>query len=343
MGGTGAMGIYLIPLLKECGYEVHVTTRSHIECSQEANVKWIVGNAKEITFLNSILQSDYDAIVDFMIYSTKAFRERINLLLSRTKQYVFIYSYRVFAGSQTPLTERSPRLLDISADETFLATDTYSLAKARQEDILKLENKNNWTIVRPSITYSKNRLQLGNLETNIIMSRGLQGLPVLFPEEMLNKQTTMTWAGDVAKLIMSLIGKNQALSNDFNVVTNETKTWAEVYDIYKDEIGLKLNIIPLEKYMAISKDKYQIKYVRMFDRVMDNTKILTATNLKADSFIELEVGLRKEIKAFINNPVIKSPNYSLNGRFDRISGTRISLEHATVKEKLKYLKNFLLT
>jgi len=342
MGGTGAMGVYLVPFLEDLGYEVHVTTRSNIQRTQCSNIKWIIGNAKEIDFLNSLLKSNYDVIVDFMKYSTKEFEDRVDLLLNATNQYVFLSTYRVFADSQTPLTESSPRLLDVSKDKVFLTTDEYSLAKARQEDILMFSGKSNWTIVRPSITYSTNRFQLGTLEANVIMHRGLQGLPIIFSEEMLAKQTTMTWAGDAAKFIALLIGNDQALLNDFNVVTNETRTWAEVYNIYKDEIGLKLNVVSLKKYINITEKEYQIKYDRMFDRIMDNTKILVTTGVRPDSLVGLQIGLRKEIQNFLKKPIIKNHNYSLNGRIDRITGTRISLKGSNVKDKLKYVKSFLL-
>lgn len=340
MGGTGAMGIYLVPFLRDLEYEVHVTTRSNVQQSQHSNVKWIVGNAKKMDFLKSLLSSNYDAIVDFMVYSTEEFRERVDVLLNRTKQYVFISSYRVFADLESPLIESSPRLLDVSKDTPFLSTDEYSLAKARQEDILRFGNGRNWTIVRPSITYSTNRFQFGTLEANVIMQRGLQGLPIIFPEEMLTKQTTMTWAGDAAKFIALLIGNSQALSNDFNTVSSETKTWEEVYKVYESEIGLELKIISLDKYVDIVGGEYQIKYDRMFDRIMDNTKILFATGLEAKSLVKLEAGLKKEIQKFLKNPIIKVHNYSLNGRIDRVTGTRISLSDSSAKERLKYFKNF---
>ena len=340
MGGTGAMGIYLVPFLEDMGYEVHVTTRFDAQRTKSKNTKWIVGNAKEMNFLNNVLQINYDMIVDFMVYSTEEFRERVDLLLNRTGQYVFLSTYRVFADSESPLVEASPHLLYTSKDKHFLMTDEYSLAKARQEDILRANNRNNWTIVRPSITYSTTRFQFGTLEANVVMQRGLQGLPIIFPEEILSKRTTMTWAGDAAKFIALLIGNDQALSNDFNVVTNEAKTWAEVYKIYEDEIGLKLSLISLEGYIDVIGGEYQIKYDRMFDRVMDNTKVLATTGVNASSLVRLDVGLRKEIQNFIKNPSLKNPNYGLNGKIDRITGSRVSLKDAKIIDKLRYLKHF---
>lgn len=50
-------------------------------------------------------------------------------------------SSRVYADSQTPITENSPRLLDVYKEEEYLKTDEYALSKARQEDILHRSGK----------------------------------------------------------------------------------------------------------------------------------------------------------------------------------------------------------
>lgn len=49
-------------------------------------------------------------------------------------------------------------------DEDYIKTDEYALQKARQENILLGSKYKNWTIIRPYITYNKERLQLGVLE-----------------------------------------------------------------------------------------------------------------------------------------------------------------------------------
>jgi hypothetical protein len=110
-----------------------------------------------------------------MIYTTQSFKERVNFLLDATSQYVFFSSSRVYADSEIPITEDSSRLLDVSQDKKFLSTDEYSLAKARQENILRKSKRKNWTIIRPYITYSENRLQLGILEKEEWLYRALQG------------------------------------------------------------------------------------------------------------------------------------------------------------------------
>lgn len=163
LGGTGAMGAPLSKLLVASGNNVYVTSRSaHKSCER---LHYLQGNAKDEIFLKACLsRMHYDAIVDFMSYSTNQFDRRARLLLQSTKQYIFISSARIFAESKVPLTENSPRLLETVQDLEYKKTDEYALAKARQEDILYQSGFSNYTIVRPSVTYNTYRLQLGALE-----------------------------------------------------------------------------------------------------------------------------------------------------------------------------------
>ena len=143
------------------------------------NISYFQADAKDCDTLRAILRNNYDAIVDFLLYSTIQFLDRYRILLSNTNHYIYLSSYRVFAGSDTPINEDSAQLLDISDNKRFLATDDYALAKARQEDILENSRFRNWTIVRPAITYSKLRYQLVTLEANTVVARAFKKRPVV--------------------------------------------------------------------------------------------------------------------------------------------------------------------
>ncbi len=139
------MGRYVTELLVENGHRVSVTTRNS-EHSEKNNIQYLVGDAHDLEFLKPILDKGWDAIVDFMVYNTETFRDRVEILLKSTTQYVFISSARVYADSEI-ITENSPRLLDVCKDEEYLSTDEYALTKARQENVLFGSKNNNWTII----------------------------------------------------------------------------------------------------------------------------------------------------------------------------------------------------
>ena len=177
-----------------------------------------------------------------MVYTTAGFKERVNYLLDATTQYVFLSSARVYADSEQPITETSPRLLDISQDEEFLSTDEYSLSKARQEDILRNSGRNNWTIIRPYITYSENRLQLGVLEKEEWLYRAIHGRTIVFSIDINTKLTTLTYGLDVAKGITAIIGKPNTLGGIFHITLEESITWSEnfkdLFRCYREKFGI---------------------------------------------------------------------------------------------------------
>lgn len=301
LGGTGAMGVYLVPRLASMGYRVTVVSLDDVK-SDDPRVTYIKGNAKDIGYLKELLEERFDAIVDFMIYGTEEFRQKLDILLGNTGHYIFLASYRVYSGG-CPVTEETPRLLDVSTDKAFLATEEheYSLYKAREEDVLRNSKYGNWTIVRPAITFSKRRFQLVTLEANVVVARALKGLPVVIPEEALPVPATMNWAGDVAKMFTGVLLNPAAYRESFTFATAEHHTWGEIAGYYHEIIGLEYVTASVDDYVKIlggsDGSRYQLIYDRLFPRIIDNSKILRVAGLKQSELMPLRRGLEMELTA----------------------------------------------
>lgn len=338
LGGTGVIGQYVAQSCLKLGYEVTITSRSSRRTFQ-VGLKYLDGNALDFDWLRvQISNYRFDAIVDFMVYRTKDFRDRISFILDNTTQYIFLSSYRVFSDTGIePINERSPLLLDTCDDGNYLRTDEYALSKARQEYILRGCAKNNWTIVRPSITYGAGRFQLGNLEANLLLPRAKQGLPVVLPKEMMPLYTTMTWAGDVGRVIASLLFCGRALNDDFNVTASESYTWRDVSALYANIIGLVVREVSLVDYERLGLSPFQLKYDRLVNRVCNNDKSLSVTGIQASSFMSLEDGLQYELNQL--NIMSSSSFTRIHGCMDRILG--ISRLWPAIKQlKFGYLIGF---
>ncbi len=343
LGGTGAMGISLVGILADKGFDVFVTSRQE-RISERKEVTFIKGNAKEIPFIKSLLESQsYDVVVDFMSYNTEEFKERVDLFLRSTKQYVFISSARVYAPSEEVLTENSPRLLDVCDDEEYLRTDEYALSKARQEDILRSKEKKNYTIVRPSLTYNKNRLQLAISEKEEWLYRALHGKSIVLPSDMMKVFTPMTFGGDVAKGIASIAGNESALGETFHIASPEARTWGEVLDIYQsvfeEKMGKKMKVIFVPSALETGKllgRYYQIKYARFVSRRFSSSKIEKLST--GMSFTPPEEGLRQALKDFLDKPDFRGFSVRSYAWFDKVSHEATSLkEIASFKQRVKYL------
>lgn len=343
LGGTGAMGVDLVRILAERGESVTVTSRLERK-SEFDNVKYVKGDAHDVAFLQSVFVEKFDAIVDFMVYNTEEFRARRDMLLESAKQYLFLSSSRVYADSKTPITEDSPRLLDVTTDSEYLKTDEYALTKARQENLLRESGKQNWTIIRPYITYSNQRLQLGVYEKEIWLYRALHDKTIVFPKGIAEKYTTMTLGADVAMGISKLIGNEKAMGETFHITTDKSIKWEDVLAVYKKafkdatgkEIKIQYTDDPKPIYEAMG-NKYQVIYDRLFDRRFDNSKFLRAVG--GYDFVEPEVGLERCLREFLMKPNFRviSWSWKSNALMDKISHERTPLRaFYGWKSKAKY-------
>lgn len=339
MGGTGAIGGHVASMGAARGWEVYVTSRGRD--GNEGSIRYIRGNALNMEFIESVLSQRWNAIVDFMIYSTGEFQSRLERLLDATDQYLFPSSARVYADSRFPIREDSPRLLDVSKDEGYLSTDEYALAKARQEDLLKESSRNNWTIVRPYITYARERLQLGVLEKEAWLYRALKGRTIVFSQDIADHVTTMTHGRDVAKGILSLIGNREAFGETYHITTDKSYTWNEILEIYlgtlEEKMGKRPNIlmVSLEQFNMCHPAYYQTKYDRLYDRRFDTQKI--ARYVHVANFEDVNTGLKRELEAFLDAPCFKSISWRYEAMKDRLTGERTPLNTIPgVKNKVRY-------
>jgi len=210
LGGTGAMGSYLVPKLVEDAHTVDVVSMDDVT-SDKPNLRYIKANAMDKAFLSELLSNHYDGIVDFMIYNTKSFPEYCPLFLENTDHYIYLSTYRVFADEEHPIRESSPQLLNVSKDELLLNSDDYCIHKARGEKFLRESKYRNWTIIRPAITYSHKRCQLITYERCHMLPYIKSGKPIPLYSDALKVQGTMSWAGDVAEMQRRLLFNKKAI------------------------------------------------------------------------------------------------------------------------------------
>lgn len=340
LGGTGAMGMYLTVLLEADGHDVFVTSRSSMHKDRN-RVTYIKGNAHDKSFLTQILSEKYDAIVDFMIYSNEELSDRAHLLLSSTNQYFFLSSSRVYVPNILSADEDAPLMIDQESGIFDIQSNYYSIYKAQQERILKDTGLDNYTIIRPYITYSDNRIPLGILEKEDWLYRALHGRTIVFSEVIRDKQTTLTCGLDVSRGIIALLGKKEALGQAYHITASSSIKWSEVLEVYLSSIceitGKRPKVIyAKDNYMMVWGWIDQALNDRYYDRTFSNAKI--AKYLDVNSFMEPKEGLKDCITNFLRNPRFKEIHWSYEGKRDRIAHEWTPLkEIPSVKSKIKYL------
>ena len=301
LGAGGAMGSYLVPYLAEKGCKVDGVALEDLQ-SDNPNITWIKGNAKDWDFLKKLLAKNYDAIVDFLIYGSAEIPFYLPMMLNSTGHYVFTSSGRIYDNLERPVKETSPRLIDSCKDPLLINSDDYCIYKARGENILTSSGRKNWTITRPATTYSFMRYQLVTLEAHDTVGRAFAGKEVVVPIQAKDKPATLSWGGDAARMIGELLFHEAALGEAFNINSAESRTWGEIADYYKDICNLKAVWVDKEDYLAILtpnpynlRFRWQLEYARLFDREVDNSKVLAVTGLKQEDMMPLYDGLKMEI------------------------------------------------
>jgi len=308
LGGTGAMGQPLVEILGRGSVAANVTVTSRSPHKSHGIVNYVMGNARDNRFVEELLGNGYDAVIDFMNYDLDEFAARIPMLLESTNHYIWFSSCRVYAESDKPLTESSPRLLETSKDKDFLATNRYALRKARQEDLLKASGYGNYTIVRPYITYNDERLQLGILEKEQWLFRILKGKPLVVSKTMLDKVTTLTHGDDVAAAVVKLIGKKEALGDTVQIAGNDTIRWIDLLkEVYLPVIWeftppINRGCIYSSNYIGaiemLYEGGYNTIYDRNYNRSFDSAKI---NKLVGDiSYTTIKVGVKKCLTNFLS-------------------------------------------
>ena len=297
IAGGGTLGTYTAKELLNKGCAVDVIC---LEDYTSNNPKLCYHKAKaDLNYLTEFLKDKYyDGIVNFIHYYVPEMYKPVHkLLTSKTDQLIFLSSYRVYAESKQPLTEEAPFLADVVEDEEFLKSEDYAVPKAICEKFLREESgTKNWTVVRPVISFSDKRFDVVTVSGHEIIDAARSGKTVILPEAAKNLTAGLDWAGNSGKLIANLLFKKECLGEAYTVSSGQNLTWGEVADIYTRLTGVRFRWAETEEYVNTGHGGYILIYDRLYDRAVDNTKILKATGLKKDDFTSIEDGIKIELK-----------------------------------------------
>ena len=331
LGGTGALGAHLRDILAAAGHKVFVTSRG--DHNDSGNVFYLKGNAMEAGFFGRLMASRWDVVVDFMVYGPDMFQRRLDTLLKMSGQYVFLSSSRVYADAgEAPITEDSPRILDTTTDREYLKTNEYALAKGRAEDILRSHPSGNWTIIRPYVTFSEQRLQLGTFEKENWLKRALDGKPIVFSKDIAEKTTTLTYGRDVARGMAAIIGRKEALGQAYHITSPVQVKWRDVLDMYRrvvsETTGRPCEVVMTDVSCQLQTGgKYQVLCDRSYNRFFDNSKI--GAFIDVSTFREPMQALEECLRAFLSDPKFLAVNEELAALQDAACGIAAAVPDRT--------------
>lgn len=321
LGATGIIGQHLTDVASRCGHRVCAVSRGRNRRGLMPGVEHIAADVRSPARIAGALGSRrFDVVVDLLSYSPDELASTLSWVTPRCGQYVFVSSATVYASAALPdlITEASPRVI---------STWAYPMLKIECERQLVAHadrSRLQYTIVRPYITYSGQRVPFGPWETHQVLRRLIARRPVVIGNEIAARTTSLTHSEDLARAIVALFANERALNDDFHVASPEQVTWREVYDIAAQVLDTDAHIVaaPFRDIAHAFPDLLGKFADRQLDRAFDTVKLLRAC---PDFQYQHSVtaGYERSIPEVLSHE-IPAPDPFYEGKIDRIVARRTS-------------------
>jgi nucleoside-diphosphate-sugar epimerase len=90
----------------------------------------------------------------------------------------------------------------------------------------------------------------------------------------------------------------EAKGEIYNIATSETLTWGEIAKHYEETLGLEIELCETEEFCRLIAGQNRMTwannilyYDRLYNRSVDNSKVLRATGLKSEDLMPIRKGL----------------------------------------------------
>jgi len=237
IGGTGTISSAITRQLAASGQDLWLLNRGTRKQEVPAGVKQIVAdisNEEEVMRLLGDMQ--FDAVCEFIGFVPEQVERDIRLFKGRTRQYVYISSASAY---------NKPASNHVINEGTTLANPywEYSRNKIACEELLMKEYRENAfpvTIVRPSHTYCERSVPVsvhGPKGSWQVLKRMIDGKPVVVQGDG-SSLWTLTWNEDFARGFIGLLGNPKAIGEAFQIMSDESLTWNQVYKCVADALGV---------------------------------------------------------------------------------------------------------
>ncbi len=240
IGGTGTISLGIVKrLAKDPLWEVYLLNRGNRKEGVPENVKQItadINDEKDVALKLEGLK--FDVVSDFIAFDVNAVERDYRLFNKRTKQYIFISSASAY---------NKPAAGYVITEGTTLANPywEYSRNKIRCEEFLLEKYRLEGfpvTIVRPSHTYDERNIPLGvhgDKGFYQVIKRMQEGRPVIIQGDG-SSLWTLTFNSDFAIGYTGLMGNVHAIGEAFQITSDETLTWDQIYKTIADALGVEL-------------------------------------------------------------------------------------------------------
>lgn len=321
IGGTGTISMAITKqLAADPDWELFLLNRGSRSNELPENVHTIIADISNETDCQEKIKDLYfDVVCDFIAFSVEQVERDYRLFAGKTKQYIFISSASAY---QKPLSNA------IITESTPLANPywEYSRNKIACEEFLMSKYRHNEfpiTIVRPSHTYDERKVPLGvhgDKGSWQILKRMLDGKPVIIHGDG-TSLWTMTHNTDFAKGFIGLMGNIHAIGEAFQITSDESLTWNQIYQAIAAALGVELHAYHITSDFLASTGKYDLTGSLIGDKansvIFDNTKLKRAVP-GFTATTRFDQGICQSINYILNHPECQTPDPEFDAWCDGI-------------------------
>ena len=323
IGGTGTISTGITRLLAtNPEWELTLLNRGSRSEAVPEEVKVIQADiTDEADVAAKLAGMQWDCVCDFIGFVPAQVERDWRLFKGHTRQYMYISSASAY---------QKPAVNPFITESTPLANPHWQYSRdkiACEEFLLEKFRTEGYpiTIIRPSHTYDERHVPLavhGLKGSWQVLHRMLDGKPVILHGDG-TSQWTLTHNSDFAKGFVGLMGNPHAIGNAYQITSDETLTWRQIYEIIADVLGVepKMFFVPSDFLDAVGKPTYNFEGELLGDKswcvLFDNKKLKRAVpDFRCTT--RFDQGVRKTIEYILAHPELQVPDPEFDAWCDRV-------------------------
>lgn len=301
IGGTGTISTPICEKLAEDeSIDLYVLNRGHRPLPSGA--KQIIGDMNDIELMKEVANTHhFDVVVNFIVFMPEQAKAQIEVFKGLVKQYIFI---------STVVTYNHETAVCISENhEQGNIYSNYGRNKTLCEKIFLEEKDFPVTIVRPSQTYSNERIPLSikGKTCYSVIHRILNDQPVIVHGD--GKSTWhSTHAKDFALGFIPLVGNEQTIGESYQIINDEVVSWDMIYHYLYELLGKTPNIVHIPTDLLAKSTKYSLNESILGDKQYSCVYNMDKIKQVAPEFkcsIDIKTGLKMYLDYIETHPECK--------------------------------------
>jgi len=319
IGGTGTISTPITKLLaKNPNIKLSVLNRGRRNEVLPANVDFIKADINDFDNVKRTLEHlEFDIVIHFLVWDSFGAQKCVELFGGKIEQFIFISTICVLNHE-----------LSCNLNEESLVGNEYSVyaqgKAAAEKAFLDAYQTKNFpiTIVRPSQTYSDNRIPLsvkGNGCWSVV-SRMLKNKEVIIHGDGQSVWAS-THALDFANLFIKIVGEKTTIGEIYHVVNDEAHSWDMIYQHLANLLNVEYKPVYISTDILKHAGKYNLDMTIQGDKRWSNifdTSKMQRLVISGKPTIDYRKGIEMYLQFMNEHPELKIEEAEFDDWCDRV-------------------------